>query len=320
MQEKHEVSSALAAMFKAAGDAMRLDILRIMKRESYGVLELCSVFDVQQPSMSHHLKVLAKAGLVSTRREGNSIFYRRASIAGDHSHPNLDLFYRLIDLEPINGSLAAELLRVKSSRHAQAAEFFEANAHRFREQQDLIAGHKDYGELVADMLARDSASSWIEIGPGDGELLKDCAADFRSVLALDISNEMLDQSRRALSEAFSDETAQGVTFELGEARDLLARGVSADVVSCNMVLHHVPSPADMVVAMGSLLAPGGQLLITDLHEHDQDWAREACGDLWLGFAPDQLNEWAAHAGLKEGRSDFLALRNGFGVQIREYLK
>lgn len=295
---------------------MRLDILRIMQRESYGVLELCSVFDVQQPSMSHHLKVLAKAGLVSTRREGNSIFYRRASIAGDQSHRNLNRFYRLIDLEPIDSSLASKLLSVKSARHTQAAEFFKVNAHRFREQQDLIAGHKDYGELVATILAGDANSFWIEVGPGDGELLKDCAADFSGVLALDISSEMLDQSRLALPEPLLEK----VTFELGQARDLVHRGVSSDVVSCNMVLHHVPSPAEMVGAMASLLAPGGQLLITDLHEHDQDWARQACGDLWLGFAPEQLNEWALEAGLTEGRSDFLALRNGFGVQIREYLK
>lgn len=42
------------------------------------MLELAQIFDVGQSGMSHHLKVLAQAELVATRREGNAIFYRRA--------------------------------------------------------------------------------------------------------------------------------------------------------------------------------------------------------------------------------------------------
>ncbi|MDP1109365.1 hypothetical protein Q6289_30965, partial [Klebsiella pneumoniae] len=36
------------------------------------------IFAIGQSGMSHHLKVLAQADLVATRREGNAIFYRRA--------------------------------------------------------------------------------------------------------------------------------------------------------------------------------------------------------------------------------------------------
>ena len=69
---------ALANLCKASADPLRLQVLRGLKNESFGVSELCSIFDIRQPALSHHLKVLAGAGLVTTRREGNSIFYRRS--------------------------------------------------------------------------------------------------------------------------------------------------------------------------------------------------------------------------------------------------
>src|SRR5690606_15181370 len=64
----------LAQASKAAGDPLRLHILQLLGQGAFGVLELCQVFDIKQSSLSHHLKVLAQAGLVSTQREGNSIF------------------------------------------------------------------------------------------------------------------------------------------------------------------------------------------------------------------------------------------------------
>lgn len=306
----------LASIFKAAGDQMRLDILRIMRRDSFGVLELCKVFCVQQPSMSHHLKVLSKAGLVATRREGNSIFYRRAGAPDEKSNELLSTFFELLDRESVDEPLLAVLAEIQSNRRAQATEFFRTNAHRFREQQDLIAGYKDYGRLVVDRLVKDKDASWVEIGPGEGELLRAAATDFADVCALDVSEELLERSRENLPAAMSGK----VRFLLGDTKSALEKDIHANVISCNMVLHHVPSPAEMIADMAAMLNVSGQLLITDLVQHDQDWARENCGDLWLGFAPEQLTEWANQGGLREGRSDFLALRNGFRVQVREYFK
>ncbi len=77
-QLRFEASDQLAALCKAAGDPLRLNVLRALASDSFGVLELAQIFAIGQSGMSHHLKVLAQAGLVATRREGNAIFYRRA--------------------------------------------------------------------------------------------------------------------------------------------------------------------------------------------------------------------------------------------------
>ena len=87
-----------------------------------------------------------------------------------------------------------------------------------------------------------------------------------------------------------------------------------------MVLHHTASPAAVLAQLAHTLVPGGSLLLTDLCAHDQAWAREACGDLWLGFAPSDLAGWAALAGLVEDHNLYLALRNGFRVQLRVFQK
>jgi ArsR family transcriptional regulator len=92
--------------------------------------------------------------------------------------------------------------------------------------------------------------------------------------------------------------------------------VQADIVVMNMVLHHTPDPARTLREAAATLAPGGALLITELCEHGQGWARENCGDLWLGFAPEQLQAWAAEAGLAASAAHYLAQRNGFTLQVQ----
>src|SRR5690554_654237 len=80
----------LSQMNKAAGEPLRLGILQLLRQGAFGVLELCQIFEVKQSGMSHHLKVLAQAGLVSTQREGNSIFYRRPLLAADRKSTRLN--------------------------------------------------------------------------------------------------------------------------------------------------------------------------------------------------------------------------------------
>ena len=60
--------------------------------------------------------------------------------------------------------------------------------------------------------------------------------------------------------------------------------------------------------------------MTELCGHDQTWAHKSCGDLWLGFEPDDLRNWAAAAELYEGESLYLAQRNGFQIQLHQFFK
>ena len=306
-------SSKVAAALKAAGDPMRLDILKIMRRDSFGVLELCQIFDVQQPSMSHHLKVMVKAGLLGSRREGNSIFYRRVQNAQIDEQRWLNQIYAIADAGGAEPPVLARVEHIQAERKQKSQQFFQQNVDSFREQQDLIASHGDYGDAVQDLMRFGNELTWLEVGAGAGDLVAEVHQKFKQVCALDISQELLKQAEKRINSGQVD-------FFLGDTSEALANNVRADCITCNMVLHHVPSPAAVILDAAQMLNPDGQLLVCDLDEHDQEWARTSCGDLWLGFSADEISQWALDASLKEGRSQFLALRNGFRVQIREFIK
>jgi len=307
-------SAQVAVALKAAGAPVRLEMLKIMQRDSFGVLELGQIFAMQQPAMSHHLKVMTRACLLDRRREGNSIFYRRMQNAEPGLQRVLEQIYATAELAALQKSVARRLARVQRVRKLRSQRFFADNAQRFHSQQDLIAGFTDYGATVRALMRHAVGGHWLEVGPGAGELLAAEMRGYQAVTALDNSAAMLSASRQRAG------AATHIEFVLGEPADLLARAVAADCITCNMVLHHVPSPAAMLADMAQLLRPGGQMLITDLDAHDQEWAKTSCGDLWLGFSPDQLSAWARESGLVEGRSEYLALRNGFRVQVREFLR
>lgn len=65
----------VANMFKAMGDEVRLDIVRMLAGKELCVCDIMDAFDKSQPTISHHLKVLKYAGIVDDARDGKWIYY-----------------------------------------------------------------------------------------------------------------------------------------------------------------------------------------------------------------------------------------------------
>jgi DNA-binding transcriptional ArsR family regulator len=63
------------AVLKALADPTRREVLRLLSGGERTAGELASSFDMTKPSMSHHFTVLKDADLVTTRREGQQVFY-----------------------------------------------------------------------------------------------------------------------------------------------------------------------------------------------------------------------------------------------------
>lgn len=307
---------ALANLCKASADPLRLQVLRGLKNESFGVSELCRIFDIRQPALSHHLKVLSGAGLVATRREGNSIFYRRSEqgTTGELGALKSQIFESIDNIELPSAAQNAMAV-LYEQRIENSYNFFTQNAHKFQQQQDLIASYTQYAETVAQVL-RDAPlknrGTALEIGPGDGSFLKELSVQFDQVVALDNAAEMLEQARSNTASA----KLSNIIYIHGDTGSIKLQHLQADCIVINMVLHHTLSPAQIFSDVANALNPGGVVLVTDLCSHDQGWARENCGDLWLGFEPEDLTQWADDAGLEDITSVYLAQRNGFQIQVR----
>ena len=312
----------LAPIFKASGDPLRLEILRVLRRDTFGVLELSQLFGMRQSGMSHHLKVMHKAGLLEPQREGNAIFYRRPLHLDTDKLTDRTVrqIFDGVDSIPLPTHLQEKIRDIRNQRANQSQAFFARYADKFREQQELIAAFELYAKPVAELIGQRSRKQrWktaLEIGPGEGGFLPVLSKACEHVVALDNSRDMLAKATRTCI----DERLNNIDLIEGVTDNLLARGDAFDLVVANMVLHHVPSPADIFLDASALMNNGGCLVISDLCSHDQDWAKENCGDLWLGFEPEELTSWATDAGLVTGESLFIGLRNGFQVQVREFWK
>jgi ArsR family transcriptional regulator len=69
------MSQASNSVFKALADPTRREILHLLRKEEMTAGELAERFEMSKPTLSHHFAVLREAGLVTSRREGQTIWY-----------------------------------------------------------------------------------------------------------------------------------------------------------------------------------------------------------------------------------------------------
>ena len=67
----------MAAVAKALSDPVRVQLVDVLRKHAgkVCVCELVPLFDLSQPTVSHHLKVLREAGLVASERRGLWAYY-----------------------------------------------------------------------------------------------------------------------------------------------------------------------------------------------------------------------------------------------------
>ncbi|HET9720674.1 MAG TPA: metalloregulator ArsR/SmtB family transcription factor [Solirubrobacteraceae bacterium] len=74
---EREQAVRLAKVAKALGDPVRLQLVDVLRKHAgkVCVCELVPLFDLSQPTVSHHLKVLREAGIVGSERVGLWAYY-----------------------------------------------------------------------------------------------------------------------------------------------------------------------------------------------------------------------------------------------------
>ncbi len=74
----------IALICRALGDSNRLQIIRMLSDGEKCACKLLEKFEITQPTLSHHMKILCECGLVDVRKEGKWSYYSiNCSTLGD---------------------------------------------------------------------------------------------------------------------------------------------------------------------------------------------------------------------------------------------
>ncbi len=71
-----ETIQAVSDAMKQLGDPTRLRIFWLLCHTEECVIDIAAAVDMSSPAVSHHLKLLKSANLITSRREGKEMFYR----------------------------------------------------------------------------------------------------------------------------------------------------------------------------------------------------------------------------------------------------
>lgn len=275
-------------LFKALADEIRLRILRAVSQAELSVAELVEILDLPQSTVSRHLKPLRETGLLDTRREGTSVFYRQGATLQATALADM-LEHELKTLGHLEAD--ARLIELMLNRRRQRSkEFFDQIAGRY---QTLAEPGGGWVNLAAGLAAGFAGKVVADIGAGEGELALKLALFARQVIAVDQSPGML----KLIQEKAADQCIEGIKTTAGDLEQLPIADETCDAAFLSQALHHAARPAQAIRETARILKPGGHLILLDLVKHEQEWMREQWADIWLGFDPNDVKGWMTEAGL-----------------------
>jgi ArsR family transcriptional regulator len=288
------VTAAIFDDLTTLADATRSRMLLILERHELTVTELCAVLQLPQSTVSRHLKTLADANWVASRRDGTSRYYTLAVDERDASTRRLWALLR----DQIAGTPGADqdarrLKGVLARRQTKSEEFFASAAGQWdRLRRELFGSGSALHALPALL---DSRWGVGDLGCGTGETSAAVAPFVARTIAVDRSGEMLQAARRRLKEL------PNVEVRRGELEALPIDNSELDAAVMILVLHHVPDPAAVLAESARALKSGGRLVLCDMLPHDREEYKQQMGHVWLGFSAEHMTRLMTSAGFENVR-------------------
>ena len=275
-------------------DGLRVRMLLVLERHELTVSELCAVLQLPQSTVSRHLKTLADAAWVSSRRDGTSRYYSMAVGDLDQGAQRL---WPLVRGQIASGSAAdhddRRLKTVLARRRTKSEEFFSSASGRWDLLREEMFGRAFHLHALLGLL--DSSATVGDLGCGTGQLSGLVAPHVAHVIAVDSSSDMLYAARVRLAEH------RNVEVRLGNLETLPIDHAQLDIAVLGLVLHHVPDPALALAEASRVLRPGGRVLIIDMLPHERAEYQQQMGHVWLGFPEAQLRKMLTIAGFDNVR-------------------
>lgn len=284
-------------------DPTRMRIVHLLGAMELSVGELAQAVAQSQPRVSRHVRILAEAGLVDRRKEGNWVFLRLGSSPA--CTRLMDLFTDMSSSDSGGLWYTADLARltaVRADRVRAADDYF---AHHAAEWDAIRSLHVPEAEVEAAMkraLGEEPVGDMLDLGTGTGRIIELFAPAASRVSAVDRSPDMLRLARAKLP----DERGDRFDLVLGDFCDLPFANASMNLVTAHQTLHYSPTPHLAIAEAARVLADGGRMLIVDFAPHDREELRTRDQHERLGFSDAQIADWFDDAGLNLEASDTLA--------------
>jgi SAM-dependent methyltransferase len=293
--ESRAAATAIFDDLTTLADATRSRMLLLLERQELTVSELCAVLQLPQSTVSRHLKTLADASWVASRRDGTSHYYTLALDGRDGSARRLwTLLREQVADAPAADQDARRLRAVLARRRANSDQFFATAAGQWDQLRDDLFGRG----LVLHAIPALLDPSWTigDLGCGTGHTSAALAPFVARVIAVDRSGEMLQAARRRLKPFTS------VDVRRGDLEALPIEDGELDAALAILVLHHVADPSAVLREAARTLRPGGRLVICDMLPHGREEYKKQMGHVWLGFGEDQIRRWLTAAGFRDPRT------------------
>ena len=281
-------------------DPLRCRMLLVLERHELTVSELCAVMQLPQSTVSRHLKTLADAAWVISRRDGTSRYY---SIAVDELDAGARRLWPLLREQVASTSGAnhdeRRLQSVLARRRSKSEAFFSSASGQWDRLREELFGDSFHLHALLGLL--DPTAVVGDLGCGTAQLTELVAPHVARVIAVDSSSDMLQAARRRLRDVGNVDLRNGTL----EALPIDDRQLDAALMG--LVLHHVPNPARALAECARVLRPGGRALIIDMLPHDRAEYQQQMGHVWLGFPERQMRKLLAGAGFSDVRFNSLPI-------------
>jgi ubiquinone/menaquinone biosynthesis C-methylase UbiE len=277
---------------RTLSDPTRARLMNLLQSEELSVAEFQEILGMGQSRISTHLAQLKRAGLVQDRRVGKNIYYSWP-LAGPIKQPELRSLIRLAVADmPEATSDRSGLRHVIAKRKNRTREYFNKLAGKFG--RSYCPG-RSWQALAYFFLSAMPPIDVADLGAGEGTLSQLLAKRARKVIAVDVSERMVEVG----SQLASEHGIPNLEFRLGDLEEPPIADDSIDLATFSQALHHANSPQKALAAAYRILRAGGRIVILDLLAHRFEQARELYADLWLGFSEVELVHLLEQAGFGE---------------------
>ncbi len=278
--------------FRTLSDPTRARLMNLLQSQELSVAEIQEVLGMGQSRISTHLAQLKRAGLVQDRRVGKNIYYSWSATGPIKESELRSLIVLAVADMPEAMSDRSSLQHVIAKRKNRTREYFNKLAGKFG--RSYCPG-RSWQALSYLFLATMPAIDVADLGAGEGTLSQILAKRARKVIAVDLSERMVEVGAQLAKEQGID----NLEYRLGDLEEPPIAEGSMDLVIFSQALHHANSPQKAIAAAGKILRPGGRIVILDLLAHTFEQARELYADLWLGFSEVELVRLLEQAGFRE---------------------